>query len=353
MTDAAVTHLAPRSPITSVRFFGRGESPLVLSPVQRAFTIGAGGCDLVVPPTLAARVDPLHAALERVGSGLRIRDHGSAHGVFRALRGPRVDELLVEAGDVFWIADVPLLALDTHLEVLRARVAWCVGLDRHLAIDDAVESITDSPIALVGPPGSDARWLAEAIHHASPRRAGTFLSSADGVLPPLDGAAGATVFVDLETVTRLPAPYARRLFDASRDLRAIFAAPSGRRLAALLDAYCDRTRVVTMWPLRLRRDELLRLVAIHWRDELRTGRRVEELSRIDEITSYAWPRGFTELREHSARLLAYLEHGGVRPASRALGIAHQTLSGHFRRIGFPCRDDDEFPSLRRSHARRA
>ena len=172
---AVVAHLAPRAPITSLRFFGRADAALALLPVQRAFTIGAGGCDLVVPRALSALVEPLHAALDRVGSGLRVRDQTTAHGIFRALRGPRVDELLVEAGDVFWLADVPFLALDTHLEALRSRVAWCVGLDRHVAIDDALEAIANGPIVLVGPPGSDARWLAEAIHHASPQRAGRFL----------------------------------------------------------------------------------------------------------------------------------------------------------------------------------
>lgn len=79
----------------------------------------------------------------------------------------------------------------------------------------------------------------------------------------------------------------------------------------------------------------MRLLALVWRDELRTGRRVDELARIDEIVSYDWPGGLHELREHAPRLLAYLEHGGLRPAARALGIAHQTLAEHFWRIGFP------------------
>lgn len=341
MTEPATARLAPREPVTSLRLFGRGDRALVLSPAQRTFTIGAGGCDLVVPSALGARLEPLHATLERTASGLRIRDRESAHGVFRAVRGPRVDELLVEAGDVFWLADVPMLAMDTYLESLRSRIAWCVGLDRHLAIDEAVEASTDGPVALVGPPGTDARWLAEVVHRTSAQRAGAFLSAADGVLPALEAAAGSTVFLDLGTVAKLPAPYAKRLFDPTLDVHVIFAAADSRRLTMTLDSYSDRTRVVTLWPLRLRRNELLRLLAIHWRDELRTGRRIEELPRIEAITSYAWPRGFPELREHSVRLLAYLEHRGLRNAARALGIAHQTLSGHFRRIGFPCRDGDE------------
>lgn len=327
--------------MTGIRSFGRGDLTWHLSRAQFAFTAGAGGCDLVVPTHRASQIAPLHATIERIGSGLRVRDEITAHGVFRALRGPRVDELHVEAGDVFWLADVALLATDARLERLRDRVAWCVGLDRHVAVDEAIEAIAQGrPLVLAGPPGTDARWLAEAAHEASPQRDGRFVAPVDGALPAIDELIGATVFIELANRSGLPAPFVHRLFDPTQDVRAIFTTPDVRRACAVLDTYASRAHVVPLCPLRHRSAEIVRLVAMHWRDVLRTGRRVEELPRIEEIARYTWPRGFAELRSHSARLLSYLEHGGLRPAARELGVAHQTLAEHFRRIGFPCLDQE-------------
>lgn len=324
--------LAPREAVTSLRFVGRAIPPLGVSSVQRSFTIGAGGCDLVVPGIVSGLIDALHADLVRVGTGLRVHDHHSAHGLFRARRGPRVSELHVEAGDIFWLADAPLLALDPHLEVLRGRVGPYVGLDHHAAADEAIEAIADGgPLVILGPRGMDSPIFARAIHDASAQRPHSFIVATDALvaLPP-----GATVFVDLDTVRKLTASFAARLFDPSTGVRVIFAAAHERRARSCLDRYRDRVRCVSLLPLADRRSEIVRLLALVWRDELRSGRRVDELAHVDAIAAHGWPGGLRELREHAPRLLAFLDHGALGPAARALGITRQTLTEHFWRIGF-------------------
>ncbi len=338
--DHPALTLSPREPITSLRFFGRGLPVLPLPSSKRLFTIGAGVCDLVVPRELSTGVSGFHATLDRIHNALHVQDQDTKNGTFRSLGNPRLASFQVQAGDVFWLADVPLLPMDTQLEVLRPQLAWCLGLERHKAIDDALEVVAEGrPVALLGPSGTDAARLAEAIHKASPQRNNFFLSVTTAPLPSLEHAYGGTVFLDLDRIQKVPAPYVRILFEPSRSLRTIFAAADDRRVRARIDTYRDKVRTMTLLPLARRPEDFTQLLAIHWIDELRTRRRVEELGPgLRKIAHYRWPRNFDELREHSPRLLAYLEHEGLRRAAAALGIKHQTLSGHFHRIGFPIMD---------------
>lgn len=338
--DHPALTLAPREPITSLRFFGRDLPALPLPSSKKLFTIGAGVCDLVVPRDLSTGVSAFHATLDRVYNALHVQDQDTKNGTYRSLGNPRLASFQIQAGDVFWLADVPLLPMDTQLEVLRPQLAWCLGLERHKAIDEALEVVAEGrPLALLGPPGTDAARLAEAMHQASPQRHNFFLSVTAPPLPSLEHAYGGTVFIDLDRVQKIPAPYVRILFEPSRSLRTIFAAADDRRVRARIDTYRDKVRTVTLMPLARRPEDFPHLLALHWIDELRTRRRVEELGPgLKKIAQYGWPRNFDELREHSPRLLAYLEHEGLRRAAAALGIKHQTLSGHFRRIGFPVLD---------------
>jgi len=341
--DHPALTLAPREPITSLRFFGHDLPALQLPSSKRLFTIGAGVCDLVVPRELSTGVSAFHATLDRVHNALHVQDQDTKNGTYRSLGRPRLASFQVQAGDVFWLADVALVPMDTQLEVLRPELARCLGLGRHRAIDEALELVAEGrPIALLGPTGTDAERLARAIHDSSPQRHNFFLSITSPPLPPLEHAYGGTVFLDLDHIEKVPAPYARILFEPARSLRTIFAAADDRRVRARIDTYRDKVRTMTLVPLARRPEDFAHLLALHWIGELGTRRRVEELGPgLRQIAHYKWPRNFIELREHSPRLLAYLEHEGLRRAAAALGIKHQTLSGHFRRIGFPVLDQSE------------
>jgi hypothetical protein len=80
---------------------------------------------------------------------------------------------------------------------------------------------------------------------------------------------------------------------------------------------------------------VLPLLAHFWRDDWRSRRLPDELGLgIANLETYPWPGNLDELQHHARRLLVYLEYGGLRPAAAMLGITHQTLAAHFRRIGF-------------------
>lgn len=233
---------------------------------------------------------------------------------------------------------------DGTLDVLRAHLLAHVGLDADAAVDQAVEDVASgAPFLLRGPVGTGARRLARTIHDTGPQR-GNVRIVGPGPECLLAHAQGATVYLDLETLPPLPAPYARRLFDPARGLRVIFAAPDERRARAALDHLRDRVRTIALAPLGPRRDEAPYLVQLFWATSLRSTRRVEELG-VAALAAYAWPRNLDELFDQAVRLLAYLEHGGLRPAAAALDLAHQTLAEHFARIGFPvlAQADRELP----------
>lgn len=329
---------APREPITSLRFFGKRVPPLSLPAAKRLFTIGAGECDLVI--STSKRVSSFHAMLERRGPALNVTDQQSKNGTYRSRTDGRLETFQVHAGETFWIADVELLPMDGQLAVLRPKIAECVGLDRDAEID-RILTVVAAPrrraLALVGPTGTGAARLAAAIHQTSPQRNNFFLRIETAPLPSPDLAVGGTIFVDLDGVAKLPAPYLQTLLDPDRGLRVIFAATSDRVMQARLDTFKD-VDVIKLVPLATRREDILRLVAIHWIDELHSPRRLDELVGVDKISEHDWPRNLDELYDVSTRLHAYLVHGGLRAAATALGITHQALGKYFHRVGFDPQD---------------
>ena len=333
--------LAPREPVTRLRFFGSAHEPFSMPESKALFTIGTGACDLVIQKKLSPRVSGFHATLERVdGTALHVKDQQSKNGTFRTLGENRLASFHVRAGESFWLANLRLLPMDTQLEVLRPHLARCLGLDSHDVIDETLEMIaTGAPLALIGPPGTDAARLAEAIHDASPQRLNFLLKLGAGPLPSLDHARGGTVFLDLDQIPRLTAPWVAPLFDPKQGLRAIFAATTDKLTWQRLDTYRDKVKPVALVPLARRPGDVVRLMALHWIDELRTGRRVEELGPgLEKIAARKWVGNLDELREASVRLHAYLEHGALRGAAVPLGLKHQSLSGYFQRLGFTLRD---------------
>lgn len=329
--------LVPHDPITTLRFVGRDHATICLAVAQRTFTVGAGGCDVVIPRGLSSAISEVHASFERVGSGLLVRDLGSKNGTFASLSGPRCESFHVQPGDTFWLANVEMLATDPYLEALRAHLACHLGLLRDAAIDDALASVASGdPLLLLGPSGTGARRLAAVIHATSPHRNNPRIT---GLSPLylLNHAHGATVFIDVDRLPALSARYVATLFDRARGLRLVFAATDERRARTCLDHYRDGLRTIPLVPLAHRLDDVPHLVQFHWATECASDHTVSELgpAALRALTTYIWPRNLDELFDQSPRILAYHQHGGVRRAAAALGIAHQTLAQHLARIDFP------------------
>jgi transcriptional regulator with AAA-type ATPase domain len=99
----------------------------------------------------------------------------------------------------------------------------------------------------------------------------------------------------------------------------IFAAPDERKARACLDHYRDRLRTIELMPLARRRDDVPHLLQFEWATELGTVEAVESLGAkaVHALTAYDWPHNLEELIDHAPRLLAYHQHGGLRPAAAA------------------------------------
>jgi hypothetical protein len=327
--------------ITSLRFYGSPHAPLPLPARARLFTIGTAPCDITVPHELAHDVAPVHATIERVEGAIRICDQLSRHGLYRRPRSARVPELLLYPGAVGWVGGCGIVALTPALEALRATLARCVGLDAHLAIDEAIAIVADGgPIALLGPRNLDVMMLARAIHAAGPDGGAAFAGCVDDAeVPMIEGATGTRV-IELDRVRRFPAGQVAAMFAARCEARVILLAHDERVVRRHLDAHAERVRWIALAPLGQRRHEVVRLLQGIWRDELGTARRVDALGAraLDGLAAHAWRGNLDELRAMAARLLAYVEHPTLRAAAEALGIRRQTLAQHLDRVGVPTLD---------------
>ena len=333
--------LAPRSPVTGLRFRSSDEPALDLPSAQRRFTIGAEGSDLIISRTLSTAVSAIHAVIERVGdqttgASLLVRDRGSVNGTFPVRGAPRAASFHVHGGDTFWIADVALQATDPYLDALRTHLACHIGLTRPAAVDDAIAIVaSDRPLLLLGPRGTGARRLASIIHATSVHRARPLLMGGLPLLGLLGHAQGATLFVDLDHIDALPARVAAALFDPARGLRLVFAAADENRARARLDHYRDHVAAITLTPLAARPDDIVPLLAFLWSTELETTHSVESLgtAALRALATHTWPNNLDELCEQAPRLLACLTHPTLRSAAASLGITRQTLGQHLDRLG--------------------
>jgi hypothetical protein len=337
--DSEVLALPPPDPIVALRVVGE-DVELRLSPQKRTFTVGARRTPEVDVSIPRKFVSDVHAFLQRKGNRIAVVDNESTNGIF--IRDRREPSFEIAAGDSFRIADVRLVALDERLLLLRPGLQWCLGLDAHVAIDEALDAIAgDDPIALIGRPGCDQLELARVVHETSLRRGRSFVV----VEPPLATeaertavlarAARGTAHVDLDALPTLRAPFVRELFGSTYQVRPIVVASDYARIERQLGT--DRARqlrIVRIPPIVERREDVPRLIDALFA-QAGCSRSVVELGprAVEGLKRYGWPRNFDDLRRHATRLRAYLEHGSKRAAAEALGLSPSSFMEALERIG--------------------
>ncbi|MCA9675789.1 MAG: sigma 54-interacting transcriptional regulator, partial [Myxococcales bacterium] len=348
--------------VVALRDQGRGkEHALALD--GRRFVIGKSpGCDVVVDDPYVSGV---HCLVERRGDGgLLVRDSGSKNGT--QVNGIPIEIADVGPGSVITIGQTRLVALSQRGRAPLTAVEQLRGRDPRFraAVDLALRAAhAECSVLVVGETGTGKELVARAIHEASPRGRGRFVALNCGAIPrELIGAelfghvrgayTGATddrdgVFVTadggtlfLDELGELPLdlqPNLLRVLETRRvrrvggsderdvDVRIVAAT---NRLEGLgteasplrLDLYHRVAAVVvTLPPLRVRRDDILEL-AEAFLDEVadRFGRRKLTADARDAMWRYDWPGNVRELRLAISRGCA-LRDGDVDAA--ALGLA--------------------------------
>lgn len=344
MESNDVLRLPPPAAITHLRVVGANVEPFDITKLGDRFSIGrvrrpADPPARVEVQLLSTQVSLVHAEVTRHGSRLRVKDLSSTNGTYND-DGEEIVEADLAPGRIVRFADTRLLPLNEPQRALRIKLRWCMGLDAHAAVDEAMNEISrNRAVSLIGPPGCEQEDLAREIHMASPRRDLPFYvvpdapTSYDQLVPMRGG----TVFLDLDTVrtANLAAPFVRALLGLDRQrsplyLRAVIAARQVRDIRSLVLTYTPlMLPSLTIPPLEQRKDEIPRMI-----DELlrRVGHRLTEVgpdaARV--LSGRRWRRNLDELRDGARYLGAWLGASSGRAAAAAVGVSHETINKFLR-----------------------
>jgi len=323
----------------------------VIEGPDRDAAIDGGGAELAIGTASANTMilgDPAvsrhHVAISPAQRGHLIRDLGSTNGT--AINGVAVERAYLAPGAVIAIGRSRL-----RFDVLggedRAALSSDTRWGRALGTSEAMRRIfavlprlaeSDSTILLEGETGTGKGLLAEAIHEASPRRAGPFVVLDCGAIPPtlieselfghekgaftgaaaarvggFEAARGGTVFLD--EIGELPLDMQPKLLRALEDrvvkrvggnepvrLEIRIIAATNRDLRAEINQgrfrsdlyYRLNTFRLRIPPLRERRDDIALLVAHFYGQLSPGGEPPAEL--LAELTRHDWPGNVRELR---------------------------------------------------------
>jgi two-component system, NtrC family, response regulator GlrR len=302
-------------------------------------------------------VSRYHVELRPHPDGVLVRDLGSTNGTF--LHGTRVSEVVVQHEGRFLAGHTELsISLDEENlgRPISGRDSFGRALGRSRAMRElfgVLEAVapTDSTVVLLGESGTGKELLAEAIHHASPRREkplvvfdcgavaptlveselfghvkGSFTGAVQDRMGAFLSANGGTVFLD--EIGELPLDLQPKLLralergtvkrlgeDLQREVDVRIVAATHRDLEAEISAgrfradlyYRLAVVVARVPPLRERPDDIPVLVDHLVKEAGRTDFQVSH-ALMEKLTAHAWPGNVRELRNLIQRALA---GGGV------------------------------------------
>jgi hypothetical protein len=343
ISDAAVLSLPPADAVTALRVMGHGVELPFPRPGDHKFTIGSAAPPAVDLPLHAPTVSRLHATVLVEGNKIRVLDASSTNGIY--LHDRREREFQATAGQIFRIADLPIIALDDALRSLRPVLAAGLGFSADAAVDQALAAAAEGgPLLMLGRGGCDQARIAKAIHAASARRRMPFaeLGELDGRVAEkaaLIGASRGTAYIDLRTTRRLTAFIVSELFGTTYHVRPIFASPDRNRVDQELGSFAAQLRSFVLPTLAERAHDIPALFNLIFETELHSDRRVEELGarNVQALVQRTWTDNIDGLRRVAPKLLARMEAGSVLGAAKKLGIRHQSLRETLDSLGLEFR----------------
>jgi transcriptional regulator with GAF, ATPase, and Fis domain len=336
----------------------KGEEHWLKDPGMRLAIGSASDCAIALPG-IAER----HAELELLtdGSGVRVLDRSSGR---TRINGSPIHEAVLEPGGTLDLDGTELRlqdATDTITILPSTSEKFGPAIGRSLTMREVfgvleAVSATNATILLLGETGTGKDVVAQAIHHASPRRSSAMVTLDCGAIAPtlieselfgyergaftgaeeqragaFERASGGTLFLD--EIGELPVDVQPKLLRALDD-RTIQRVGAGRPLpvdvriiAATKRDLAEEVRrgrfredlyfrlavvPLTLPPLRERREDIPLLVDhFHRAFEARTGHKAEiETDEVHSLLAHDWPGNVRELKNTVERALWLALTGG-------------------------------------------
>ncbi len=344
VAESSRFRLAAPSKITALRVRGTGQH--IALPSVVSFTLGREKAPGDPPepratvrlPSKGKGVSLQHAVFEWRGDRLWCRDAGSTNGT-QANRQPQHDWFVVHSGMRLDFGDVAVIAMDWRLAGLCQPLAWCLGLEAHHEVDQAISTIQGGgPLVLIGPRHNDQEWLARKIHDASDRREYPFTPITSklprGNSPVLTAARFGSVYVDLAAVGKVTSSFASELFAGESPhllVRPIIAAPTHVAVQRALQQLGE-AQAMTVPPLARRQAEAVQLIDVLLKEH-KSPHRLKDLgdTQVTRLAEHEWAN-LSEIREAERRIRAVLETNNRTQAAARIGTSRQALNKFLARI---------------------
>lgn len=338
-------------PVTYVgEFEAAGEWPFPQN--RRRVVIGgsrrradAQRCDISIPER---GLSGTHCLLERRANSIRIYDMHSTNGTY--VGGTKIESSWdVRIGDKFSPQPLTLFLMDDVMRAHRAALPEILGTgfppSPDMLLTDVVRQA--SHVVIIGEDGCGQDRLAEAIHEMSPRRGHPIRAISD--IPQGRAAQSALVREASKPKTTavlsikpkkgsppLDPDFVSSLYSPSYGVRVIaLAATEEDAEHALPKQQLHQSYHISLQPLAFRAGEieqiLDRLLATRGAAELRTADLLVENQ--EALRTYSWPKNLAQLHKVADAIVAHERFGGMRPASRALGVSPSTVYKQLERVG--------------------
>ena len=332
-------------PVTSVAEFEAAGEWVFPRSGPRIALGGSRSCDISIPER---GLSGTHCILERRATSIRVYDMHSTNGTY--VGGTRIESSWdIRIGDKFSPYPLTLFLMDEVMQRNRRTLPEILGAGFPPSPDALLTDVVRhaSPVLIIGDEGCGQDRLALAIHEMSPRREHEAISIVD---IPADRAAQSALIRQAskpKTTVVLAIPpkkgnppldsqFVSSLYSTSYGVRVIALAASDEDAEhALPKQQLHHSYYIRLRPLAFRSAEIARLLdhllAARDAGELRTADLLEENQ--EALMKYDWPKNLATLHRVADAIVAHEHEGGLRAASRALGISPSSLHELLDRVG--------------------